>query len=296
MSHHGVIVLDKPAGLSSSKALTPLREFVGKRVKVGHAGTLDPFATGVVLALLGDATRFSNLAMALPKTYVARVLFGRRTDTLDPDGAVVDECDPGAAAPDGLAAACASLVGDILQQPPAFSALKVEGRRAYKLARAGETPALEPRSVTVYENDIVTVAWPEVELRIRCGSGTYIRSIARDLGDALGLPASLSALRRTDIGPFCADDGCAPDAFDTDAALSPLRIVEAAGLSVVSVDEDEARAFVAGRRIPDHGQVARCAVLWNDLLLGLGEPQESVLCPDVVLSESRRIVESETAP
>jgi len=287
-----VIVLDKPAGLSSAKALSPLRALVGKRVKVGHAGTLDPFATGVILALLGDATRFSNLAMGLRKTYVARVLFGRRTDTLDPEGRVVDECDPGdAPSRERLEAAVRMQVGEILQQPPVYSALKVDGRRAYKLARGGEAPELAPRRVTVYAAEVATVRWPEVDLRIECGVGTYIRSMARDLGEALGLPASLTALRRTHVGPF--SGGIAPERVSLDACLPPRTIVEAAGLPLVEVSFDDARAFVVGRPIPAPPQVSeRCGLVWDDLLLGLAAYSDRFLNPDVVLSASRRTVEA----
>ncbi|MHC4958627.1 MAG: tRNA pseudouridine(55) synthase TruB [Planctomycetota bacterium] len=283
-AQHGVVVLDKPAGVSSAKALAPLKAFG----KVGHAGTLDPFATGVLLALVNDATRLSSLAMALPKTYIAYVLFGNETDTLDPDGEVVAHKDPGAAPPADLEDAVSALTGDILQEPPAYSALKVGGRRAYKLARGGEAPELAPRPVTVHSMRIVGVEWPRVELEVVCGAGTYIRSIARDLGRAIGIPASLVALRRTAIGPFTVEQA------DPDIVQPPLALIRAADVPIHDTNLDNAYAFVTGRPVPAEAEAGeRWAVVCGDLVLGLAISDGEALRPASVFATSRAQIETQ---
>lgn len=276
---HGLIVLDKPAGVTSHDALDPVKKRAGRGVRVGHAGTLDPFATGVLLALVGDATRLADLALRLPKTYEATVRFGVATDTLDPEGEVVERADPGAVAPADLEAALAKFAGEIEQVPPAHSALKVGGRRAYRLAREGKPVELPPRRVTVHAIGLRSVAWPEAVLRIECGSGTYVRSIARDLGAALSLPAHLTALRRTAIGPFSADDA-------GDSLLPPLAVVRAAGLPEVSIPLEDARRFVAGAPVPAAVADGLVAVLRDDVpaLLGLARAERGRLRPAKVLS------------
>ncbi|MHC4342513.1 MAG: tRNA pseudouridine(55) synthase TruB, partial [Planctomycetota bacterium] len=288
---HGVVALDKPAGLSSARALVPLKALLGAGTKVGHAGTLDPFATGLLLALLGDATRLSDLAMSLPKTYRARVRFGVETDTLDPEGEVVAREDPGAAAPSGLAMAASRLVGEIEQVPPAYSALKVKGRRAYALARKGRAPELRPRRVQVHSLEVREVMWPEVDLEVVCGQGTYVRSLARDLGRELRLPASLTALRRTRIGSFA--QGYAPDEVSLSGCLPPLGLVEAAGVPVLEVTRPAALRFAQGRGIEASSLLgqARFAVLCEGELVGLGQRSESGIFPETVLAGARRRLE-----
>ena len=277
------MVLDKPAGISSAKALGGFKE---RFFKVGHAGTLDPFATGVLLVLVGDATRLSNLAMGLAKTYLARVRFGWETDTLDPEGAVTAEVDPGLE-PAGLAGAIGSMVGEVEQLPPAYSALKVGGRRAYKLARAGEQPQLEPRRVRIDSLErLASAAWPEVDIRVVCGAGTYIRAIARDLGRAVGLPASLLSLRRTAIGPFLAEEA------DPERLHPLLEVVLAAGLGVLEVERDAALRFATGRPLELKAERdERWAVRTGGMLVGLGVADGSLLRPDAILSAARRELE-----
>ncbi|MHC4549866.1 MAG: tRNA pseudouridine(55) synthase TruB [Planctomycetota bacterium] len=292
---HGALVIDKPPGLSSARALAPLKRLAGRRCKVGHAGTLDPFATGVLLALVGDATRVSDLAMALPKTYHATICFGRETDTLDPEGAVVAEVDPGAA-PEDLAEVAARFVGEIEQVPPAFSALKVAGRRAYRLARSGERAALAPRKVKVFALDVERVAWPEVEVAVGCGAGCYVRALARDLGAAVGLPAHLTALRRTHVGPFAAADGVPPDEVAWDRVRGTEQILAAAGLAWTRLERAEARAFAAGRTVRVAGLQPADGprgVRTESLLVGLGVCERAGhLRPRTVFADARHALES----
>ncbi len=279
----GFVLIDKPAGPSSARAIAPFkRRFKGSRV--GHAGTLDPFASGLLVVLVGDATRLQDLAMALPKTYVATVRFGVGTDTLDPLGAVVAERDPGSR-PDGIEGAARAFLGEIEQMPPAFSALKVEGRRAYRLAREGKPVELAPRRVRVHAVTVREVSWPDVVIELTTGSGFYVRSFARDLGQALGLPAHLAALRRTHIGPFAADRA------DETKVLDCLALVEAAGLPLVQLPRDAARAFAEGRPVRAEAS-GRFAAICEGRLLGLGRTGgPGAVAPDVVLSHARHALE-----
>lgn len=284
----GVMVIDKPAGLTSARALDPLKRLAGRRRKVGHAGTLDPFATGVLLGLVGDATRLSDLAMGLPKTYAATVAFGRQTDTLDPEGQVTAERDPGPV-PEDLAAVVGRFVGEIEQVPPVHSALKVDGRRAHELARAGQHVELRARRVRVHAVDVADIAWPEVRLSVVCGAGFYVRAFARDLGDALGLPAYLAALRRTHIGPFHA--GVAPKDVAWERLAPCEDVIEAAGLRWIDLSPAAARAFVAGRPVHVPGlrpDAPRHAVRAAGLVVGLGAcTQAGRLQPRTVLAGAR---------
>lgn len=196
----GIINLDKPAGLSSAQVLNRIKRLLPKGVKVGHAGTLDPFATGVLLVLVGKATKRCEQLMGQPKTYEATIKFGATTPTDDLDSEATPWDGAKELAPQQVEEALARFVGEIRQRPPAFSAMKVAGRRAYKLAREGKQVQLAERLVRVDRIDLVRYEWPELVLRIECGRGTYIRSIARDLGEALNVGGYLTALRRLRVG------------------------------------------------------------------------------------------------
>jgi tRNA pseudouridine55 synthase len=181
-----------------------------KGTKIGHAGTLDPFATGVLLVLIGKATKLCEQLMDQPKQYAAVVKFGFTTATDDPESAAVPW--PGLAShfqpveSDKIDQALATFKGEVLQTPPAFSALKVNGKRAYKLARSGNMPVMTARPVTIYSIEKLDYAWPLLKLRVDCGRGTYIRALARDLGAVLDVGGYLHELRRTRIGRFSVED------------------------------------------------------------------------------------------
>lgn len=298
---HGVLILDKTTGISSRRALEPVKRALGRGVRVGHAGTLDPFATGVLVGLLGDATRLSEIAMSLEKSYEATLLFGRETDTLDPDGEVIAKADPGPEPPASLEAALDGFRGEIEQLPPAYSALKVGGRRAYRLAREGIEVPLSPRRVTIRELRLLGVDWPRARLGIVCGAGTYVRALARDVGAALGLPAHVVELRRTAVGPFLARDGlpvgpeARPGAADVSTRLlPPIRIVRAAGLVEVRLGAEASSAFSHGRTVeppagatlPDEGRLA-VTKPDGETLLGLASAEPSgLLRPVKVLASA----------
>jgi tRNA pseudouridine55 synthase len=202
----GILNVDKPPGLSSARVVAQVKRLLPKGTKIGHAGTLDPFATGVLLLLVGKATKQCERLMDEPKQYDATVKFGATTETNDPEAPEQPwpRYDPTAPPPtrEQVEAALRPFVGDIQQRPPAYSAMKVGGRRAYDLARKGQIVEMQPRVVKVYAAELTDYAWPAATIRIDCGRGTYIRSIARDLGEALDVGGYLTALRRTRVGPF----------------------------------------------------------------------------------------------
>ena len=198
----GVIVLDKPAGITSARAVDVVKRSLPRGTKIGHAGTLDPFATGVLVLLLGKATKQCEALMDRPKSYQATVKLGATTQTDDPES---EELPTPRAVPigrDQIEAALAQFRGVIQQRPPAYSAIKVAGRRAYDLARKGHQAALEPRPVTIHRLFVQDYEWPHLQLAIDCGRGTYIRSLARDIGETLGVGGYLTQLRRTRVGPY----------------------------------------------------------------------------------------------
>ena len=258
----GVIVADKPAGVTSHDVVAKVRRRLGKGVKVGHAGTLDPFATGVLLVLVGRATRVQRFLMNLPKTYEAEARFGATSTTGDPEGEITET----GAVPDGD---LALPTGEVRQRPPAYSAVKVAGERAYKLARRGEAVELPERTVTVYEFAELAREGTRRSFRIRCSSGTYVRSLIADLGDAY-----CTALRRTAIGSFEIADA-------DEERIVPLG--QALGfLEEVRLDAEAARAASHGRAVP--GEAAGTVRLTGeDGLIALAESRDGALKPVVVL-------------
>jgi tRNA pseudouridine55 synthase len=226
----GVLAVDKPPGPTSMRVCAAVRARLRrggapKRVKVGHGGTLDPLATGVLVVLIGAATRRQAQVMAGGKRYLAEIDLAHRSPTDDAEGPIETiACEP--VSREQTDRSLRAFVGDIMQHPPAFSAVKIEGRRAYSLAREGPAEPIIPRArqVRIDSVEILAFAWPIVTVEILCGKGTYIRSIARDLGAALGTGGMLRALRRTAVGPWtierCVRLDELPDTL-TQADLSP---------------------------------------------------------------------------
>ena len=266
----GVVNLDKPAGVSSSQAVVHIRKVLtgtgwhGPRLKVGHAGTLDPAATGVLLVLVGRAVKLTDVLMDAPKQYVATVRLGATSTTDDAEGEIAER--PEAAPPSGsaLRAALAGFVGTIRQRPPAFSAVHVEGQRAYKLARQGRPADLPERAVTVRAVELTRYDWPTAELRIDCGRGVYVRSIARDLGEALRVAGYLAALRRTRVGPFTADDAAPMHECQVENVYDWLAPVETAVAALPRVELADAQAsrLANGNRLA--GNELACGALADD--------------------------------
>lgn len=252
-SIHGWLVLDKPAGLTSTQALARAKRFLQAR-KAGHAGTLDPLATGILPLAFGEATKTVPYTMDGEKTYTFTVRWGQETNTDDCEGEVVEASG---SRPDqsAIADALPEFVGTITQTPPAFSAIKVNGERAYKLARRGDDVELAPRTVTIASLDLVTMPTPETaEFRVVCGKGTYVRALARDLGRKLGCYGHIIALRRTRVGPFDLRDAVSLDDLerlhaseDPDALLAALQPIEVALESLLQIRFDPAEAAMLAR-------------------------------------------------
>ena len=242
----GLLNLDKPAGITSRDAVD-LVQRLARPAKVGHAGTLDPLATGVLVICVGAATRLIEYVQRMPKRYVGTFLLGRSSATEDIDGAVTLLPDPPIPAADQIEAAAKKFVGRLLQRPPAFSALKVAGQRAYDLARRGEAVDLKPRPIEVYSLKVARYEYPELVLEIECGGGTYVRSLGRDLAESLGTAAVMSALVRTAIGPWTLDTAVDPrtlTAANWQSHLDPLRKALAALADSASLRPPRSRGSV----------------------------------------------------
>ncbi len=203
-SENDILFIDKPSGITSFDVIRRLRRERGIK-KMGHAGTLDPLATGLLIIAVGKSTKRINEFMGLPKEYEVLIEFGKTSNTYDADGTLIDGILRDIPREE-FERALVPFIGDIQQMPPAFSALKIKGQRAYDLARKGEKVELQARPVHIESMEILMWSWPLVRLRVKCGKGTYIRSIAHDLGNALGTGGYVKELRRTAIGEFRVDD------------------------------------------------------------------------------------------
>ncbi|MEX0800633.1 MAG: tRNA pseudouridine(55) synthase TruB [Dehalococcoidia bacterium] len=254
MTADGILNVDKPEGITSFGVVSLVRRLSGVR-KVGHAGTLDPNATGVLLVCLGQATRVSEYLMDLPKTYRATVRLGVATDTYDSEGEVTSEGDTSGVEQTSVVEALAQLQRQDEQVPPSFSAVKVGGTPAHRLARAGRPVALRPRRVKIEAIELISFASPLVEIEVRCGKGTYIRTLANDLGVQLGCGAHLQALRRDAVGDFFGDDAISTERLEAAFAdgawrqlLLPLDRALAA-FPAVELDETEEADVRQGRAL-----------------------------------------------
>jgi tRNA pseudouridine55 synthase len=274
---HGVLVVDKPAGVTSHDVVAAVRRLVGSKPgrkrrgpKVGHAGTLDPDATGVLVVCIGQATRLVPWLQASRKTYDARMRLGATTSTLDAAGEVLSTTDASVVDEPTLCEALKSFVGDIEQVPPMVSAVKIDGERLYAKARRGEEVDRPPRPVTIH--DIVLEdfhAGPEAEAAflVTCSAGTYIRTLAADVGERLGVGAHLVALRRLGSGRFSLEDAVTLaqlEALAGDGRLHEALITMADAVGdypAVKVDGADAEAIIHGRPLPATGQVGPVAVL-----------------------------------
>ncbi|HWD04782.1 MAG TPA: tRNA pseudouridine(55) synthase TruB [Amycolatopsis sp.] len=256
----GLLIVDKPAGMTSHDVVARARRIMGTR-KVGHAGTLDPMATGVLVLGIERATKLLGHLALDRKTYVATLSLGRSTSTDDAEGEILTDADPAALAKisdEQLTEGVAALTGDIQQVPSAVSAVKVDGKRAYARVRAGEDVVLPPRPVTVYRFDVLAVRREddriELDAVVECSSGTYVRALARDLGAGLGVGGHLLALRRTTVGPFTLARARTLDQLEQTPELSlDLDAAVAAAFPRRDVDAAAAKAVRHGRAIPAAG-------------------------------------------
>jgi tRNA pseudouridine55 synthase len=275
----GLLLVDKPAGMTSHDAVAVVRRTLGTK-KVGHAGTLDPMATGLLVVGVGRATRLLRFLGALPKTYEGTMRLGVETTTLDAEGDETSRAPVDAGA-DDVRRAMASLVGDSLQAPPAYSAVKVGGRKLYEAARKGETIEAAPRPIHVDSFDLLAFEGDDAAFRVVCGGGTYVRVLAADVGTMLGCGAHLTALRRTAIGPFEVGRSVAPD-----AARNLLPLEDAvAHLPRLDLEPEEAVAAGNGRILGPAGIAGPYTVFASEgRLIGVYEDEGTKGRPQVILA------------
>ncbi|MGD8541634.1 MAG: tRNA pseudouridine(55) synthase TruB [Desulfobacteraceae bacterium] len=222
----GILVIDKPPGMSSAQAVAEIKKVSGAR-KVGHAGTLDPLATGVLVCCLNSATRLSRFLLSGRKTYAATLFLGIATDTQDRTGAVIARADAGAVTREAIRAVCDRFTGRLAQQPPVYSALKHEGTPLYRLARSGQPVQKPPRPVTIFSIALTGIDGPRVRFEVECSAGTYIRTLCADMGAALGCGGHLADLRRLRSSGFTIDEALSLTAFRalTAAGAAAGRII-----------------------------------------------------------------------
>ncbi len=278
--------MDKPAGLTSHDAVHRIRRVLGTR-SVGHTGTLDPFATGLLVVLVGRATRLARFVEGQPKTYLATARLGVRTDTDDLTGAVVGGPIPTSGVSEAVVrTALAEFEGAQRQRPPSFSAKHVEGVRSYRLARQGRAVELPEVTVTVHRVEPIRFSGDEVTFRATVSAGTYLRAIARDLGERLGIGAHLVALRREAIGAITVDQAV-PLADVSAGDLRPARAI-LGHLPAVDLDAAARRDVLHGRPVAAAGQGGsggEVALLWDGELVAVAREADGLLKPAVVLGQ-----------
>ena len=274
----GLVLVDKPAGMTSHDVVDAVRRALGTR-KVGHAGTLDPMATGLLVLGVGRGTRLLRYLGDLDKTYEGTARLGEETDTLDADGAVV-RTSPVAATRAEVQASASALIGDSMQRPPAYSAVKVGGRKLYDAARRGETLEAEPRPVTVRRFDVTALDPPTFGFLVQVSSGTYVRVLVADVGATLGCGAHLTRLVRTAIGPFSLSDAVAPDRVRT-----PLPVERAvAHLPGITLGAEEARVAANGSILGPAGIAGPYGVYAPDgRLIGMYRDTGGKATPEMIL-------------
>lgn len=264
LSNSGLVVVDKPAGMTSHDVVSRLRRFFRTK-RVGHAGTLDPMATGVLVIGIERGTKFLAHLVATTKAYDATIRLGAATTTDDAEGEPTWGESAALLSEEVVRPGVEKLTGEIMQRPASVSAIKIAGRRAHELVRSGEEVDIPARPVTVFSFDVHELRregeFLDLEVSVSCSSGTYIRSLARDLGEALGVGGHLTALRRTEVGPFALRDAVPLDSLETDPRLS-LSLDEALIRSypVLEVTAEEGAALAMGKWLEPRGLIGRAHV------------------------------------
>ncbi|MBP7928578.1 MAG: tRNA pseudouridine(55) synthase TruB [Acidimicrobiia bacterium] len=282
---HGVVIVDKPAGVTSHDVVGALRRIYGER-RIGHGGTLDPAATGVLVVGVGWATRLLNYFQHDTKRYTGTVTFGTATDTLDAEGQVTETISDAPYEASAVTSVLSRFTGPINQTPPMVSAIRVDGERLYEKARRGEVVERDARPVTIHRLEMIDFfdgPPPRAILDVTCSAGTYIRVLAADIGEALGGCAHLSALRRTEASGFGLDRALDLDQIQSDPSSALLSAEEAVQhMETVEVSPELAVRLRHGQRLPldSVGAVGGvCAVLMEGEFVGMAEPKGSVLAP-----------------
>jgi len=275
----GLLLIDKPKGVTSHDCVSMVRRALGTK-KVGHAGTLDPMATGLLVIGVGRATRLLRFLGDLPKTYEGTGRLGQETDTLDAEGSILRSTEVEATRED-VEGACAALVGGSMQTPPAYSAVKIGGRKLYEAARKGQVLQAPPRSIRVDAFDVLDFEGRDFGFRVTCSGGTYVRVLVADIGSVLGCGAHLTRLVRTRIGPLDLSDAVPPD-----GPGSPLPVERAvAHLPRVDLEPEEARVAGHGSILAPSGIEGPHAVFGPDgRLIGIWRDEGAKARPEMVLS------------
>ncbi len=280
----GLVIVDKPAGMTSHDVVARIRRLAKTR-RVGHAGTLDPMATGVLVIGVEKATRLLGHLTLADKDYLATIRLGQATGTDDAEGGVIASASAAGIPADAVRAAIVPLTGEIEQVPPGISAIKVGGQRAYRLTREGAAPELKARPVTVASFEVSEVRRDgdllDVDVAVTCSSGTYIRALARDLGAALGVGGHLTALRRTRSGPYRIETAQTLDEMAEHFTVTPLADAAAAAFPRLDLTEEQARKVAHGARLP---------------AAGLGAGPAAVFGPDGTLIALMREEEGQARP
>lgn len=286
----GLYVLDKPAGLTSRDAVNRLQAQLPGQPRLGHTGTLDPLATGVLVVCVGVATRLADCIQAMPKSYRSRFRLGATSTTDDADGEITERDGITPIPALNIVEALSRFIGTIDQVPPAYSALKKDGVRAHQLARKGKSFELQSRPVRIDAIRLLAYEWPYLDVEIDCGKGTYIRSIARDLGEMLGCGGLVQTLRRTRIGPFVSEMAVCLDRPAEEYAkrlLPPVHAVD--GWVKVRMPANDAERFRHGQAIDgyDRSLEGPVAIVSEDgmQLIGLARAEEGRICPSMVLRD-----------
>jgi tRNA pseudouridine55 synthase len=290
-AYAGLLVVDKPAGLTSRDVVDRAARWFPRRTRLGHTGTLDPLATGVLVLCVGEATRLTEYVQRMRKTYEAGILLGARSTTDDADGDITRVANATPPDRDQVDAALVPFIGRIGQVPPPYSAARVAGRRAYQLARSGKTVDLAPRDVEISRIELLEYDYPRLRVKIQCGKGTYIRSLARDLGEALGCGAMVETLRRTSVGCFKIAQAITLDVDATHAHSHLLPLASAVSeMQRVTLGAEELTRLRQGMRIPSpvppDDKIAEVAVFAEDGALAAiasVDAKERVLQPEKVL-------------
>ncbi len=299
MKSSGLLLLDKPTGMTSHDVVSICRRRFGVR-RIGHAGTLDPMATGLLLLGIGPATRLLTFLVGLDKEYLATMRLGASTPSDDADSPADRIADSGLVAKltnGQILSAIADLTGEIDQVPSTFSAIKVDGKRAYARARAGEEVELKPRRVTIHEfellSSLVEGEFLDLKVRVKCSSGTYIRALARDLGEALEVGGHLTSLRRTRIGPFAVEAAVSPDSSELLDSVVEASAAISQVMPTLKLDDQQSSELRMGRKVrlsadlePGLGDVRAAAIDPKANLIGIVEVESGVVRPIMNLPNS----------
>ena len=289
---NGLLVIDKPADITSRDAVNRVQRWFPRKTKIGHTGTLDPLATGVLVVCVGQATRLADYVQAMGKSYASRFRLGATSNSDDADGTVTET--PAALAPtrEQIDATLAAFVGNVQQLPPAVSALKVAGVRAHDLARQGKNVPLAARVVRIDAIRVTAYEWPWLDVEVDCGKGTYIRSIARDLGAALMCGGLVQTLRRTRVGFYHAEDAITldhdPSAVDDHiwpmaSALSALPIVRISTDTITRFRQGQAVPYTTNMEVTTGNEVSIKSG-WEEII-GVGIIHEGLVKPKLVLNQ-----------